>query len=106
MMTKVFYFCRPCQMSVEREQAATPTFDSMEKSLEALFNESVLSGYDGDLEDELESAVEEGKLNKILLAIRSYLKPSHITLTVIQATSKLWHNPIRFTWGLKIATVL
>ena len=52
-------------MSLEREQAATPTLESMEKSLEALMNESHLSGYEGDLEDELDSFVEEGTLCQI-----------------------------------------
>ena len=54
-------------MSVEREQAATPTpVSTLEKGLDGLLNDSHLSGYEGDLEDELDSFMEEGQWKIVL----------------------------------------
>ncbi len=46
-------------MSCEREQAATPTFERLDVNWDEL-NESAISGYDGDKEDEGESFMEGG----------------------------------------------
>ena len=46
-------------MSCEREQAATPTFERLDVNWEEL-NESAISGYEGDKEDEGESYMEGG----------------------------------------------
>lgn len=45
--------CSLCELSAERENAATPTLEAMEASFE--LNDSVISevsGYEGDREDE------------------------------------------------------
>ena len=48
-----------------REQAATPTMEAMNRANR--LNESIISGYDGDLEDEGESFIEGGYLSIIIL---------------------------------------
>ena len=54
LLTNDCFSYRSCEMSADREQAATPTMESMELNCD-VFNESVTSGYDGDKEDEGES---------------------------------------------------
>ena len=48
------------EMSPEREQAATPTLEKRDINWNQL-NESLMSGYEGDKEDEGESFFENGQ---------------------------------------------
>ena len=55
----ILFIYRKSEMSCEREQAATPTFERLDVNWDEL-NESAISGYDGDKEDEGESFMEGG----------------------------------------------
>ena len=48
------------ELSSEREQAATPTLEKRDINWNQL-NESIMSGYEGDKEDEDDSFFERGK---------------------------------------------
>ena len=54
------YVFRISEMSPEREQAATPTLEKRDINWNQL-NESLMSGYEGDKEDEGESFFENGQ---------------------------------------------
>ena len=52
-------FLRMSELSSEREQAATPTLEKRDINWNQL-NESIMSGYEGDKEDEEDSFFERG----------------------------------------------
>ena len=58
--SNVLHVFRMSEMSPEREQAATPTLEKRDINWNQL-NESLMSGYEGDKEDEGESFFENGQ---------------------------------------------